>query len=501
METFRPASIRGALALALTIAAAISAPGMAHAARDSVTIGQVLEPPHLDPTAGAAAAIDEVTYANIYEGLTRIDRTGAVQPALAESWEVSQDGKTYTFHLRDDVTFHDGTTFDAEDVAFSLDRARAPGSTNPKKEYFEPIDRVTVKDPTTVEVTLTRPAGDFLFNMGMGDAVIVAPESAETNKTNPVGTGPFRFERWNKGDRVEIGRNPDYWGTPAKLDRATFKFIPDPAAALSAMLAGDVDAFPNFPAPETIPQLQADPRFEVAVGTTEGETLLVTNTARAPFVDLRVRQAIAHAIDRQAVIDGAMFGLGTPIGSHFAPHDPAYVDLTNTYPHDVERAKALLAEAGYPDGFKTRLTLPPPPYARRGGEIIAAQLKEIGIEAEIIPSEWAQWLDQVYGNKDYDLTIVSHTEPRDIGIYARPDYYFGYNNERFDAVMEEINTATDSDARNALYGDAQRILAEDAANGFIFQLAKGGVWNADLRGLWENAPVPATDLTEVGWAE
>jgi peptide/nickel transport system substrate-binding protein len=164
-------------------------------------------------------------------------------------------------------------------------------------------------------------------------------------------------------------------------------------------------------------------------------------------------------------------------------------------------AKELLKEAGYPDGFEATLKLPPPPYARRGGEIIADQLGKVGIKLEIIPLEWAQWLEQVFKGKDYDLTIVSHTEPMDIGIYARPDYYFDYHNPKFNEVMDKLNAETDTQKRYALMGEAQKILADDAVNGFLFELAKTGVWNAKLEGLWENSPVQANDLTEVHWTE
>jgi hypothetical protein len=268
-----------------------------------------------------------------------------------------------------------------------------------------------------------------------------------------------------------------------------------------ALLAGDIDAFANFPAPEALPQFEADPRFTVAKGSTEGETILSTNNGKKPFDDIRVRQAMAHAIDRQAIIDGAMFGLGTPIGSHFAPHHPAYLDLTGTYPYDLDKARALLAEAGYPEGFEATLKLPPPTYARRGGEIIADQLGKIGIKLEIIPVEWAQWLDQAFKGKDYDLTIVSHTEPMDIGIYARDDYYFDYHNPKFNEVTDNLAAETDTQKRYALMGEAQTILANDAVNGFLFELAKTGIWNAKVEGLWENSPVQANDLTEVHWTE
>ena len=235
------------LAVALAVAALLAPP--AQAAKSDLVLGMQLEPPHLDPTAGAAAAIDEVAYANVFEGLTRIDRDGAVRPALAESWTVSEDGLTYRFTLHAGVTFHDGTSLEASDVVFSLERAKAEDSVNAQKALFEPIESVTAPDAATVVVTLKRPTGHFLFNLGWGDAVVVAPESAEGNKAKPVGTGPFKLRRWVQGDRVELTRNPDYWGPAVKLERATFKFIPDAAAAVAAMLAGDIDAFANFPAP------------------------------------------------------------------------------------------------------------------------------------------------------------------------------------------------------------------------------------------------------------
>lgn len=486
--------------LMLATALALLAGG-AHAARTDLVIGVVLEPPHLDPTAGAAAAIDEVVYHNVFEGLTRIGRGGEVLPALAESWEISDDGKVYTFKLHDGVKFHDGSSFDAEDVKFSLDRARADDSTNAQKGLFAQIDTVEVVDPATVKVTLKQPQGSFLYNMGWGDAVIVAPESADGNKEKPVGTGPFKFDSWAKGSSITIVKNPDYWGDPVALDKAEFRIIPDAAAAIPALLSGDVQAFPNMPAGDALAQIQSDPRFEVVIGSTEGETVLSTNNKKPPFDNLKVRQAIAHALNREEIIAGNGSGLGTPIGSHFSPGNAAYVDLTGTYPFDPEKAKALLAEAGHPDGFKATLKLPPPSYARDGGQVIASQLRNVGIELEIIPVEWADWLEQVFKNKDYDLSIVSHTEPNDIGIYARKDYYFQYDNPAFDKIIAELDVTSDDAKRNELYRQAQEIIAKDAVNGFLFQLPKVGVWDAKLEGMWENSPVQATDLTEVKWTD
>ena len=487
---------------AVLLTTALAQPGFA---QDSLTLGMQLEPPNLDPTGGAAAAIDEVVYANIYEGLTRFGPNGEILPGLAESWEISEDGLSYLFTLRSGVKFHDGAEFDGEDVAFSIERAKADDSTNAQKALFSSIDSVNPvegEDGTnTVEITLTQPNGMLLFNLAWGDAVMVDEASVDQAATNPIGTGPFKFSKWTQGDNIEIVRNDDYWGEPAKLQTATFKFISDPTAAFAAMMAGDIDAFPNFPAPENLPQFEADPRFKVLVGSTEGETILSTNNALPPFDDIRVRKALAHAIDRQAIIDGAMFGYGTPIGSHFAPHNAAYIDLTGLSEYDPEYAKALLAEAGYENGLTVSLKLPPPVYARRGGEIIASQLRAVGIETEITNLEWAQWLEEVFKAKDYNLSIVSHTEPMDIGIYARDDYYFDYHDPVLQAMLRGLDFMTDEADRTAVLQAAQTRIAEQYVNGYLFQLARTSVADARIIGLWENAPTQANDLTGVYWEE
>jgi len=475
--------------------------GNALAAKTDLTIGMQLEPPNLDPTGGAAAAIDEVVYANIFEGLTRFGPDGSVRPALAASWSIENDGTRYVFSLQSGVTFHDGAAFSSEDVKFSIDRAMAEDSTNAQKGLFANIDSVEVIDDNTVAINLKQADGSLLFNLAWGDAIVLDSATAENTATQPVGTGPFVFDKWVQGDRIEIVKNDSYWGTPAKLDKATFKFISEPTAAYAAILAGDLDGVPNYPAPENLAQLDADPRYSVVLGSTEGETILSTNNAKAPFDDVRVRKALAHAINRGEIIDGAMFGYGTPIGTHFAPHNPAYVDLVSNSAYDPDMAKALLKEAGHEAGLTVSLKLPPPAYARRGGEIIAAQLRDVGITAEIENLEWAQWLEQVFKGKDFNLTIVSHTEPMDIGIYANPDYYFQYDNAEIQTLMEAFGSETDPDKRTEMLQQAQRMISDDYVNGYLFQLAKTGVANSKIQGLWENSPTQANDLTAVYWED
>jgi peptide/nickel transport system substrate-binding protein len=494
--------MRQSFRLVLAAAAALLASSAFAAPKDSVTIGMVLEPPGLDPTTGAAAAIGEITHYNIYEGLAKINSDFSVTPLLADSWTLSPDLKTLTFKLKSGVKFQDGEPFSSKDVKFSFERAAAKESTNKDKAFFASIDKIDTPDPATVAVTFKQPNYMALFHLGMNTAVIVDEKSAATNATNPVGTGPYKMANWNKGSSVTLEKW-DGFRDPSKIAvaKATFRIINDPAAGVAAMLAGDLDAFPRFQGLESLDQFKNDPRFVVTVGGTEGKTILAMNNKKKPLDDLKVRQAIAYAIDRKSVIDGAMSGYGTPIGSHLTPNDPGYIDLTGEYPHDPEKAKQLLKEAGVTTPLTLTLTLPPPAYARQGGQIIAAELAEVGIEAKIENVEWAQWLSGVYKGKNFDLTIISHVEPLDIDIYANPDYYFQYDNKDFQAIIAKLNAAPDLETFKKYIGEAQKKIADDSVNGFLFQLQQNTVAKAGLQGLWKDAPIFANDLSAMSWKE
>jgi len=489
-----PAAAAVALAVALPAALAFAAPA---AAQTTLAIGMQQEPTVLDPTADATASIDGMLAQNVYESLTTVDESGAVLPQLAESWEISEDGLTYTFTLVEGATFHDGSAFDAEDVKFTFDRAMAEDSTNPSKGIFEPIESVTVVDPRTIEMALTRKDAFFLFNLAQGDASIVAPETAATNVTDPVGTGPFRFADWTRGDRLVLEKFEGHRdAVEVAVDRVEFRFIADPAAATAALLAGELDAFPGFPAPELIEQFEADPRFDVVVGSTNGEVILALNNSRPPFDDLTARRALSHAIDRGEIIEGAMYGRAVPIGSFFPPHDPAYVDLTGLYPHDTDQAAELFAEAGVEGELLLRL--PPFPYATRSGEIIQAQLAEAGVDVKIENVEWGFWIDEVYGQLNYDMTIIAHTSPNDLGNFARgPDYFYGFQSDAYDALWNAIEVETDPEARAGLLAEAQRYVAENAVHGFLFQLPKLGVYRDGVEGFWAASPVLFQPLKDV----
>jgi peptide/nickel transport system substrate-binding protein len=484
--------------LVVSVAALLAGVSLA-CAKDTVTIGLTLEPPGLDPTSGAASAIGEIVHYNIFEGLTKINEDFSFTPLLAESYSFSSDLKTLTLNLKQGVKFQDGEAFTSKDVKFSFERYASKDSTNKDKPFFASIQSIDASDPAKVVLSFKEPSFSALFHLGENTAVVIDEKSAANEANQPVGTGPYKLANWAKGSSATLDAWDGYRDAAhVAIKHATFKFIADPAAQIAAVLSGDIDAFPRIVA-TALDQFKADARFQVAVGGTEGKTILGINNKKPPLDQLKVRQAIAFALDRKAIIDGSSNGLGTPIGSHLTPNDPGYVDLTGQYPHDVAKAKALLAEAGVKTPLSVTLTLPPPPYARQGGEIVAAELAEIGIQAKIENVEWAQWLSNVYTNKNYDLTIISHVEPLDIAIYANPNYYFQYDNKDFQAIVARWNASADLVAYKQALVDAQHKLADDSVNGFLFQLPNPVVADAKLKGLWKNAPIFANDLAALSW--
>ena len=482
--------------------AAIPLPSLAQGKKDSVVIGMTLEPPGLDPTNAAAAAIAEVTLYNIYETLTKINEDGSVSPLLAESWQASPDLKTYTFKLHKGVKFHNGEPFDSAAVKFSFERAAAPTSTNKDKSLFQSFESVTAPDADTVVIALKYSEPNLPFLLAQASASIVEPKSASTDVTQPVGTGPYTLGSWVKGSSITLAKWPDYRNAAAiKLSKVTIRFISDPAAQVAALLSGDVDAYPRVAAARSLAQFKADPRFNVLVGGSKAKTIVAINEKKRPLDDVRVRRAILAAIDRKAMIDGAADGFGSPIGSFYTPGSLGYVDTTGINPYDPEKAKQLLKEAGVTN-LELSLKLPPPPYARQGGEILAAQLAKVGITAKIENVEWAQWLSQVFapnGPHNYDLTIVSHVEPFDLVKLTEPDYYLGYNNEAFNALYKQIMTTPDEAGRAKLLGDAQKMLATDAVAGFMYQPQWITIASKKLKGVWKEVPQFENDFSTWSW--
>ena len=385
-------------------------------------------------------------------------------------------------------------------MKFSFERATDTASTNKDKATFANIAGIETPDEYSVVLRLKNGEPDLLFKLGQATAIMVEPRSVATNGTQPTGTGPYRLEAWAKGSSVTLARWDGYRAArDVKLRRVSIRFISDPAAQVAALLSGDVDVFPRVSAARSLKQFAGNKKYQVLIGGSRAKTILAINNKRKPLDDVRVRSAIAAASDRKAVSEGAADGFGAAIGSYLVPGTPGYVDLTGMNGFDIAKARALLHQAGITPPLELTMKLPPPPYARQGGEVIAAMLEKVGIKAKIENVEWAQWLSGVYGQKAYDLTVISHVEPLDFGNFARPNYYWGYESAKFNELWARIQATIHPEERNRLMAEAQRLVADEAVAAYLYQPTWITVANARLKGLWKDAPLFVNDLAAISW--
>ncbi len=421
----------------------------------SLVVGAVLEPTNLDIVSTAGAALDQVLLDNVYETLLTF-ADGQPGPGLAAVPEVSEDGLTYSFALLDGVTFHDGGELTASDVVWSLEQSRA--ETSVAALDLASVASITAVDDATVEITLSAPDNNLLFNLSRrAGAILDEGASGLTNTAN--GTGPFRFVEWVQGSSITLERFEGYHGDPAGTSEVTFRYFTDAQAAVNALTAGEADLLTGVSS-DLVGPLQDDPAYVVTEGTTNGEVTLGMNNSRAPFDDQRARQAVRQAIDKDGVL--ALYnGFGTILGGPVPPTDPWYEDLTGTAPYDPDAARALLADAGVAEGTPLSFIYPNI-YPITLAEFIATSLGDIGFEVEITTVEFSVWLEQVFTNVDYDLTMVIHVEPRDIGNYANPDYYWRYDSAEVQELVAQAQTTADLDESVDLLRQAAALIAEDS---------------------------------------
>ena len=460
----------------------------------TLTIGMTLEPGTLDLTTSDAASIPQLLLYNVYETLVKIDSAGAITPLLATGYTISPDNLTYTFTLDAKAKFASGTAVDAAAVVASIDRMRQATSQSMKSQLAN-IASVTAVDTSTVEVTLTQPSNLWLYSMTSSAGIIVDPNVTDL-ATAPMGSGPYAFDSWTKGDRITLKKNPNYWGTPARFDQVVFRYIPDPNAMVSAMLSGGLDIMGEMTSPDALPQFSDAAKYTVSTGTTNGEVVLGFNNSRPGLRDLRVRQAICYAIDKQALVNTVWAGQGQVIGSMSVPTDLYYEDLSGVYPYDPAKARALLAEAGVTN-LTLSLRVPITPYAPPAATFIASQLAEVGITANVEELDFSsRWLPEVFTAGDYDMTIVAHMEARDFDRFANPNYYWHYDNPQYQQLLKQADQASPdqfiTDMRQAL-----RILADDAASDFLFVFPNTIVAKAGITGIPVNTTSLSFDVTTI----
>lgn len=442
----------------------------------SAVIRLVLEPSNLDIRETAGAALDQILVDNIYQGLVSRTPEQDIVPALAEDWDVSADGLTYTFSIRDDVTFHDGQELTPQDVAWSLTtRKNTP-------EWRDSARLATVEAITAegqdVTLTLTEPDSSLLWNL-TGRAGIVLKEGDTVDyKTKANGTGPFLLDSWRQGDSITFVRNDGYWGEEARVAEVVFDYIPETQAALNAALAGEVDVVTGFDA-TLKEQIEATGDFALVLGASTDKGTLAFNQTTGPLADQRVRQAIRQAIDHEAFVEA--LGAGETLYGPIPPLDPGHEDLSDIAPYDPEAARALLAEAGVED-LTLELTIPSF-YPTTIAQILVSDLNEVGITLEVNSVDFPTWLNDVYFAKDYELSFVLHTEARDFENWANPDYYFTYDSLEVQRLYAEALEATDDAEVSDLLAQAARIVSEEAGGDWLYNGASVVAVGAHITGM------------------
>ena len=460
-----------------------------------LTVGLIAEPASLDFTRNDGAAIPQALLVNVYEGLVKLDANGEIVPLLAKSYTVSEDRRTYTFKLQEGAKFSNDAPFTAEDAAFSINRVKTDWTTS-LKAGMDVVDTAVATNPTTLQVTLEQPSNSWLFRMTTRIGAMFSRTGINDLATKPVGTGPYTVKSWKRGDVMTLAANPDYWGTKPPTETVSLKYFKDPTAMNNALITGSIDVVSSVQAPDSLDQFKDTSKFQIIEGTTNGEVVMSFNDGKKPFTDKRVRQAICYAIDRQAVIDTAWAGHGQLIGSMVAPTDPWYEDLSKLYPHDPEKAKTLLAQAGTPK-LTLRFRIPNLPYAVSAAQVVKSQLADVGITAQIDVLEFpARWLSEVFTNADYDMSIIAHVEPRDIASWANPKYYWRYDNKQVQKLLAEADSGTEQE-QVAKTKQAARLLAEDAAADWLFLFPNLIAAKVGVKGLPKNVISEAFDLTTV----
>ncbi len=457
----------------------------------------------LDPYQMTAAGTREILF-NVFEGLYKPNSDGDFVPAVAENYTVSDDGLTYTFTLRDGVQFHNGTAVDAQDVVYSFNTCAANSVESSMMAALSNIASVEATDENAVTVTLKSADSDFLAYVA---SVYIVPDDYTDQKTAPVGTGPFKFVSRSVQENVILEKFGDYWGEGAKVDRVVCKIYEDATALVTALNAGSVDIVAHLSS-DQIAGLSSD--YDVLEGTMNLVQALYLNNAVEPFNDVRVRQALCYAVNVDDILALTADGHGTKLGSSMYPAFVKYFDdsLTDYYTYDPDKAKELLTEAGYGDGFTMTITVPGnyTPHVNTA-QVIAEQLSAVGITAKVQEVEWNSWLQDVYTNREFESTVIGFDASNLTAnallqrwVSDSDKNMIGFSDSQYDQLIAAANATTDDAERTSLYKEAERVLTEQAANVYLQDLADFVAVNKNLTG-YEFYPLYVMDLANVAYSK
>lgn len=464
----------------------------------TLTIGAISEPDSMDAWHNAAAAIPQVVLYNVYETLVKVDADGKLRPLLAQAWQLSPDGLTYTFHLNPAAKFASGAPVDAAAVVANIQRLKGDSKLTPALQaQLSVVATATAVEAHQVQIKLVRPSIMWLYDMSSTLGMMLDPSSSADVATQTAGSGPYALKSQSKGQSVVLAPNDGYWGTPARFTAVTFRYYTDANAMNASMLSGDLDVISNLQVPDALAQFSDTGRFTTISGTTNGEVVLGLNHQSKALAKLEVRRALTMAIDRKQLLATAWNGQGTLIGSMSVPTDPWFEDLSGTNAYNPDEARRLLKEAGYEKGLSLRLRVPTFPYAQKSAQFVASALRDVGVTVKVEELDFTRWLNEVYSNGDYDLTIVAHVEARDLGNFALPNYYWHYGNPEFAALYNAADQAKSEAQSVKLMKQAVEFLANDAAAIWLFALPNLVIAKSTITGLPQNATSLSFDLSTI----
>jgi peptide/nickel transport system substrate-binding protein len=431
----------------------------------TIRIGSLYEPQNLDNTAGAGQGINEAFNGNVYEALFQLTDAGTVEPRLVADYTVSEDGLTYTFTLRDGVTFHSGDPLTAADVKHSIERVTAETSQSSRKRSLSTITGIETPDDQTVVITLSQRSISLPYNLSY---VWIVNDAAPDITAAEDGTGPYQLAEWRRGSALALTPFEQYWGEAPSNGGVLFQYFTEATALNNALLTNAVDIITSVQSPDSLAQFADNPAFTVTEGASTTKEILAYNDRVAPFDNPQVRKALARATNKAQLLNSVWGDYGTLIGSFVPPTDPWYVDLTGVDAYDVESAKALLAEAGYPDGFEFTLDTPdydPHPLV---AQFLQAEYAKIGVTVNINIITANEWYTKVYQSHDFQATLQEHVNHRDIVFYGNPDFYWGYNNPEVVELIASAEAAASEAEQTQKLTEANRIIAEDAASNWLY---------------------------------
>jgi len=477
---------------------AVSPGGGVAGDRRELVVATGAEPINLDFTTTSGAAIPQLLLNNVYETLIKIGQNGEIEPLLAQRWVISEDRRVYDFYLQPGVTFSDGRLFTANDVVASFDRTQTDWL-NATANAMSIIEKTEAIDDLQVRVTLSRPSNQWLYTLGTPPGAIFPTEINFDKATQTVGTGPFRVTNVSPGQHIILESRPEYWGNPPGMDRIEVRYLLDTTAAVNAFRAGEINMLVNLASGDQTRVLETEPGVQVLTGTSTGDVLWSFNNRRPPFDDVKVRQAFAHAVDRQALLDAVAAGYGTLVGAMVTPQDPFFEDLSNEFEYNPQRSKELLVEANVTN-LNVSLDVPNLPYATAAAELIQFYLNQVGVTATINILEFpAVWLDQVFRNHDFDMSIIMHSEAWDLlTVFGDPNYYVGYDNPN---ILKQAELADQGTTEQWITGmqSLVREIAADVPAVVLYLAPRLTVADINLTGIQPNGVTESMDLTQIRW--